>query len=96
MTSLNSKQLEKESNVFFMVLMATYSRLVRAILMARLRPITYQCAATGNMRSCGSNTCKGDASEAAITNFLHHLIPLFQRSPAMWLYLCVGVHCDVL
>lgn len=89
-TSRSSKQAWNESNVFFIVLIATYKT---SDSDCRTHGYdTYECATTSNVRACGSYSGKGDAAKAAVANLLHDLISLLQRRPTLRLVLRVGVH----
>ena len=76
MTSRSSRQLENESKVFFIVLIATCDASVghQRELLAHYG--TYQCTTTGNVSASSSDACKRNAAEATVTDLLHHLIPL--------------------
>jgi len=83
MTSRSSRQLEKESKVFFMVLIATFDASAGYERELRASYCTYQCPATGNVSASSSNACECNAAKATVTYLFHHFIPLLKGGPPM-------------
>lgn len=82
MTSRNSRQEAKESKVFFMVLMATYShgQLRRRQVISSN---SYHCTTSSNTGATGSDTGKSNTSKASITNFFQYFESVFQSRQRM-------------
>lgn len=77
MTSRRSKHGPKESNVFFMVLIATYRGQWDRAVTASLA-VPYHSASSGNVSPGCPYPCNGDTAEASIPNLLNDLEAIFE------------------
>nr|POF08121.1 hypothetical protein CFP56_62701 [Quercus suber] len=78
MTSRNSMHCEKLSNVFFMVLIATFSNSQYVLMSERLHNNTHQSAFPDDVSASAPRPAQGDTSETAIADVLDDLKSVFE------------------
>lgn len=83
MTSRSSKHGANDSNVFFIVLIATYFLLVRVFNDNDNSCYTYHSSSTCYIGPCGPCSGQHDATKRAIANFFDHLKSVFEGHRAM-------------